>query len=260
EEEDVRADVYERRAQRVGYRRMAAKGTRAVLGGRHRRRPDQQPPALRVHSRHPRRRQDDEEPQPGARGPRARGARHGEDLRGQRKILRAAPRARRQAGEGRQVAGPDQEGSAHARVRELGRAGAVPDQRRGGLQGRERGLSARSYQMRRPVAGSKTCACPASGERESLSPGRRFARPCVTSVRETSATRTTSSVCAPIGSTTTTSAAMPPLPWPANPMCSGRMPYFTGWPSVPPDDSTGQLCPSAFTQEEPPLFAKAPSR
>src|SRR6266849_3542984 len=94
-------------------------------------------------------------------------------------------------------------------------------------------------QMRRPVAASKTCACPASGVRDKLSPGRRFARPCVTTVRETSATRTTNSVSAPIGSTTTTSAAMPPLPWPASPMCSGRMPYFTAWPSVPRDDSTG---------------------
>ncbi len=86
----------------------------------------------------------DEEPEPGARRSRARDARHGEDLRGQRKILRAAPRARRQAGKRRQVAGPDQEGSAHARVRELGRAGTLPDQRRGGLPGGERRLSATS--------------------------------------------------------------------------------------------------------------------
>src|SRR6266581_2407804 len=134
---NVRADAPERRPQRVGHRRMAAEGAGAVLRGRDGRRPDQQPPADRVDSRHPRRREADEGPEPGARG-----SRHGEDLRGQRKILRAAPRARRQAGKRRQVARPDQEGSAHARVRKLGRAGALPDQRRSGLPGRERRLSA----------------------------------------------------------------------------------------------------------------------
>src|SRR6266853_1825962 len=115
---------------------IAAEGAGASMRSREGGEPD------RIHSRRPRRGEDDEEPQPGARRSRARDPRHGEDLRRQRKILRAAPRSRRQARKRRQVARPDQEGSAHARVRKLGRARALPDQRGGGLPRGERRLSA----------------------------------------------------------------------------------------------------------------------
>src|SRR5262249_38499646 len=61
------------------------------------------PAPVRRHSRHPGRRQDAEGLEPGARDPRPRPARHGEDLRGHREVLRAAARAGRQGDEGGQT-------------------------------------------------------------------------------------------------------------------------------------------------------------
>ena len=83
--------------------------------------------------------------EPGARGSRARHARHGQDFRGRREVLRAASGPGRQADEGRQIAGRHQEGGEDARICQLRQPGPDADQCRCGLQGagRKIGQSAR---------------------------------------------------------------------------------------------------------------------
>src|SRR4029077_106972 len=74
---------------------------------------------------------------------------------------------------------------------------------------RHRRRGSPANQSRRPLAASNTCACSACGAMAMRSPGLAAERPCVTTVSDTPPTLTTSSVSAPIGSTTMTSAAMP---------------------------------------------------
>src|SRR6185436_19806985 len=95
---------------------------------------------------------------------------------------------------------------------------------------------------RTPLAASKRCACFAFGASEIRSPGEAEERPWVAMVRDWPPTFTTSSVSAPIGSTTTTSASIP-LP---KSKCTGRMPYLTLWPSFA-FPLQGQRAPRAST-------------
>jgi len=162
---DVRADVFERRAQRVGYRRMAAEGTRAVLAAGivvdqiNNLRPFVSIPDILAAAKMMK--SSTVHVIPGHGRP------HGEDLRDSEKYY-ALLLERVAAGEGRQVAGsikkevrmPDTELAAQER----------PDQRRGGLQtvkGAERLLFSDAASGR----GIEDVRVPASGERESCRRG-----------------------------------------------------------------------------------------